>query len=256
METEEEGALKPVKWYRELRNREERNSAGAFLVEGHRSIGQILAAAPEAIIEILSTNDQSSVYSKYRYRQLTPRQLKMVSSTRTPQDTIAVVRLPQETYSSSLPPEAGDRILLLEDVQDSGNTGTLIRTAAAFGYAGVILTDKCADPFSPKCVQSSTGTVLSLWLRRTSDYLEMVGTLKSRGYILIGMDLRGNEDLSLLESREKLVLALGNEAAGLSEPLLKACDSRIKIPVIREKAESLNVASCGAIGMYLSSRAI
>jgi TrmH family RNA methyltransferase len=142
---------------------------------------------------------------------------------------------------------------LLEDIQDPGNVGTLIRTAAAFDYSGVILTEKCADPFSPKCLQSTAGSVLSLWIRRTAAYTDLVDKLKRRGHSLVAADLLGTEDPSMLSRLNKLVLALGNEAAGLSDALLEKSDHTIKISVAGLKAESLNVAACGAICMYLSS---
>ena len=164
-----------------------------------------------------------------------------------------MVQLPADTYSHSLPVDAGSRVLLLEDIQDPGNVGTLIRTAAAFDYSGIMLTEKCADPFSPKCIQSTAGTALSLWIRRTVAYLDLVGELKRRGYILAAADLRGTQGPSILKEPDRLVLALGNEAAGLSDTLLKKADHRVRISIARTKAESLNVAACGAICMYLSS---
>ena len=166
---------------------------------------------------------------------------------------MAVVRLPAATYSGYLPENTGNKILLLEDIQDPGNVGTLIRTAAAFDFSGVVLTEKCADPLSPKCVQATAGTVLSVWLRRTANYLELVGMLKKGGYCLIATDLNGAAELTTLSCQGKLLLALGNEAAGLSRSLLDMSDYRLRIPTVREKAESLNVAACGAICMYLSS---
>jgi TrmH family RNA methyltransferase len=157
-------------------------------------------------------------------------------------------------YSDILPESPGPRVLFLEDIQDPGNVGTLIRTAAAFDFSGVILTEKSADPFSPKCVQSTAGSVLSLWLRRTKDCLGMVKELKEQGYFLLAADLNGKEDTTIFTGRHKLVLALGNEASGLSDEVLKMADYRLRLPTVREKAESLNVAACGAILMYLASR--
>jgi tRNA G18 (ribose-2'-O)-methylase SpoU len=69
---------------------------------------------------------------------------------------------------------------------------------------------------------------------------------------MVAADLRGKEDTTIFQKQEKLVLALGNEASGLSESVLKAADYRLKIPIAQGKAESLNVAACGAICMYLS----
>lgn len=245
-------ALKPLKWYRNLATRKGRLEAGAFLIEGDRAIRQIVNNNPGEIIEIVYTEELSHFYRKYPGRPVTDSQLRSICSTKTPQGIVAVVRLPVDAYSDRLPDNTGGRVLLLEDVQDPGNVGTLIRTAVAFNYSGVILTEKCADPLSPKCVQSTAGTVLSVWLRRTSRYLELVEELKNSGYCLIAADLGGVEDTSVLQCRDKLLLALGNEASGLSKEILTASHYRLRIPTIREKAESLNVAACGAICMYLS----
>jgi TrmH family RNA methyltransferase len=240
-----------VKWYKDLATREGRTEAGAFLVEGARAISQVVRNHPGEVIEILFTGEPPPPYQKFANRQVTDSQLRSICSSRTPQGTAALIRLPGDIYSGNLPDRTGNRVLLLEDIQDPGNAGTLIRTAVAFGFSGVILTEKCADPFSPKCVQSTAGTVLSLWIRRAPGYLGLVNTLKRKGYELVAADLGGNEDPSLLQGKNKLLLALGNEAAGLSEAILQIADSRLKIPIDQDKAESLNVAACGAICMYL-----
>jgi len=244
--------LKPIKWYKSLATRKVRLEAGAFLVEGDRAIKQIISSNPDDIIEIVSTEEPSPFYRKYPGRLVTDSQLRSICSTKTPQGIAAVVRLPMDTYSDQLPDDIGDKILLLEDVQDPGNVGTLIRTAVAFDFSGVILTEKCADPLSPKCVQSTAGTVLSLWLRRTSRYLGLAEELKHNGYSLVATDLSGAEDPSVLKSQNKLLLALGNEASGLSGSVLNLSEHRLRVPTMPGKVESLNVAACGAICMYLS----
>jgi len=245
-------APNPIKWYRGLATRKGRLKAGAFLVEGERAIKQIASSSPDEIIEIVSTEEASPAYHEYPRRLVTANQMESISSTRTPQGIVAVVRLPRDTYTDRLPDDVGGNILLLEDVQDPGNVGTLIRTAAAFDFSGVILSDNCADPLSPKCVQSTAGTVLSLWTRRTPCYREFVEELKHVGYCLVAADLNGAEDASVLQCGDRLLLALGNEGSGLSSALLRMADHRLRVATVGQKAESLNVAACGAICMYLS----
>ncbi|MFC1921475.1 TrmH family RNA methyltransferase [Chloroflexota bacterium] len=244
--------LRPLNWYKKLASKRERLKDGVFLIEGDKSIRQIISGHPEEIIEIITVEDPPSVYQNYPVRSVTESQFHSISQTKTPQGIAAVVRIPAEIYTDNLPENTGNRILLLEDIQDPGNAGTLIRTAAAFDYSGIIMTENCADPLSPKCVQATAGTVLSLWIRRTDEYLKLADSLKKNGYTLVAADLGGDSTPEVLHLNEKLLLALGNEAAGLSEALLKMADYRLKIPTIREKAESLNVAACGAICMYLS----
>jgi TrmH family RNA methyltransferase len=245
---------KSLKWYRQLVDRKGRLEAGVFTVEGEKAIRQIVTGKPDSITEIISVENPPEALRDYPSRRVTASQFQYISSTQTPQGIMAVVRIPSDTYSSNLPADPGKRILLLEDIQDPGNTGTLIRTAAAFNYDGVILTENGADPLTPKCVQATAGTVLSLWLRRTARYLEMVRDLKEKDYKIVAAEVRGTAEPAILSKQEKLVLALGNEAAGLSQALLEIADYRVQIPTAPEKAESLNVAACGAILMYLSSQ--
>jgi TrmH family RNA methyltransferase len=246
--------LKPFKWYRRLATKKGRLEAGAFIVEGTRSINQIISNHPDEIIEILTIEEPLPVYSNYVVRLVTESQFRYICQTKTPQGVMAVVRIPVDIWSDCLPDDIGNKILLLEDIQDPGNVGTLIRTAAAFNYSGAIMSENCADPLSPKCVQATVGTVLSIWLRRTTSYLEIISALRKGGYTIAATDLNGMEEPALLSRQSKLLLALGNEAAGLSIAMLNVADFRLRIPTIREKAESLNVAACGAICMYLSSQ--
>ena len=248
--------LKSLKWYKKLATKKGRLEAGAFIVEGTRAINQIISSRPGEIIEILTIEEPLPVYSNYAVRFVNESQFRSICSTKTPQGIMAVVRLPVDIRSDCLPDDIGNKILLLEDIQDPGNVGTLIRTASAFNYSGVIMTENCADPLSPKCVQATAGTVSSVWLRRTTHYLELINTLRKSSYSLIATDLDGAEELTILSQQSKLILALGNEAAGLSKAILDVSDYRLRIPTIREKAESLNVAACGAICMYLSSQTV
>ena len=244
-------ALKPLSWYKKLATKKGRLAAGAFLVEGPRAIEQIQHRQPEAIQELLTTADDAWPYP---CRRLTQSQLRAICSSKTPQGTVAVVRLPLQTYESQLPPSCGQKLLFLEDIQDPGNVGTLIRTAAAFQFSGVLLTEKCADPFAPKCVQASAGAVLSLWLRRTVYAFDLVSELQQCGYALVAATLEGQNDPATIHGQSQLILALGNEGAGLSPVVRQAAQAQFTIPMDRQGSESLNVATSGAICMYLSTR--
>jgi TrmH family RNA methyltransferase len=244
---------KSLKRYRELTDKKGRLEHGVFLVEGEKAIRQIGASHAEAIDEIIAVGEAPPLLRRYPSRIVNESQFRYISSTQTPQGVAAVVRLPENVYTAALPAEAGSRILLLEDIQDPGNVGTLIRTAAALGFDGVVLTESSADPFAPKAVQAAAGTVLSVWLRRTAKYLDMVRSLKQAGFSLVAADVRGNDTPAVLSGGKKIILALGNEAAGLSPELLAVADYRVRIPTPEDKAESLNVAACGAILMYLAA---
>jgi len=252
-ENSNEKSLRPLKWYKTLAAAKGRAESGAFLMEGDRAIRQVIASHPKSIAEILTVEELAPVYRDHQVRYLTESQFKSICLTKTPQGPLAVIKMPGDTDSCNLPVDTGDKVLLLEDIQDPGNVGSLIRSAVAFGYSGVVMSDKCADPFSPKCVQSTAGAVLSLWIRRSALYLSIIGNLKSRGYSLIATVLTGEDSLSVLHGTSKIVLAFGNEAEGLSLPIIELSNYRCKVPIRRENIESLNVAACGAICMYISS---
>jgi TrmH family RNA methyltransferase len=246
--------LNPIKWYRWLYTDKGRRETGLFPVEGERSIRQVITGNAEAIVEILAVSPVPTYYADYPIRIISEAQFCRISALKTPQGLLAIVRMPPGVYSDRLPDETGKMALLLEDIQDPGNVGTLIRTAAAFNFSGILLTDQCADPFSPKCVQSSAGTVLNVWLRRNAKHYELVKELKEKGFYIVSADLTGEEDTSRLGHHDKILLALGNEAAGLSRHVLDVSDYTYKISIEGKKSQSLNVSVSGGICMYLLSR--
>jgi len=222
-----------------------------FLAEGARAISQISSASPQSIQELLYEEDESIPRTGLAYpvRWLTRPQFKSVCLSKNPSGPLAVVSMPSDVESPQLPKDRGDRILICEDIQDPGNIGTLIRTAAGLDFSGVLLNDKCADPFGPKAVQASAGTVLSLWLRRTPDLVKSIKGLVNRGFSCIAADLRGTDALGGLRP-SRFALILGNEGNGLSDETLGLATHVVKIPINSRKSESLNVAASGAICMY------
>jgi RNA methyltransferase, TrmH family len=248
--------LKPLSFYKELvSSSHARRESGFFLIEGWRAVSQIAAGHGEAIEEILTVESESGRVSSFDkpVRILTDRQIASICSSKTPQGIAAVVRIPEKSFSAELPKNPGRHILLLEGVQDPGNTGTLIRTAAAFDYDGVIMSETTADPFSPKALQATAGSVLSLWIRRTARYLDIVKDLKSKRFRIVAADLQG-EPLKEGPAGHSFVLALGSEGNGLTESILNLADQKIRIPMNSDKAESLNVAVSGGILMFSISR--
>ena len=166
-----------------------------------------------------------------------------------------MITLPRDCLSSKLPAQYGRKILILDEIQDPGNVGTLIRSAAAFNFDGILLSGGCADLFSPKAIQASAGSILSLWIRRTSHYFSLCMKLKKEGFRIIAADIDGNSK-SAIHGGGKVALVLGNEAIGISDKVLKLADTVFRIPHTNQSVESLNVAAAGAICMYLLNSAV
>jgi len=245
--------LKPLKWYESLHEAKGRQSQQAFLVEGTRAIRQILHSFPQRVIEIIRTASMDTVSdAMVPCRCVTDAQFKGIALSRTPAGPLAVVSMPAD-INSPLPPEnPGEHILALEDIQDPGNIGTLIRSAAAFDFSGIICSDKCADPYSPKAIQASCGAIVSVWLRRTPEFRTTLSALREGGHRIIAADAHGKPWSGEDKAGEKTVFILGNEGNGISAETMGLADEAVQIPINATKVESLNVAATGAILMFLS----
>lgn len=159
-----------------------------------------------------------------------------------------------ETRVEDLQLAADDLVLVVDRLQDPGNLGTLIRTADAVGVAGVVLIEPCVDPFDPKTVRGTMGSLFNVSLARTSDVEHLFGWLRDRGLRVVAADahrgrLWGEEIL-----RGGVALLLGNETKGLSDDVEMHADSWVRLP-IAGRAESLNVAVAGGVLMYTWLRA-
>jgi len=240
--------------YKKLHLKKMRTETGLFLVEGKRAVSQICDFFPGAVEEIACYENFVSRFKEFNVKIVTESQFKKFSSLKSLSGIAALVKIPEQTFSDSLPENTGTRLLFLDGVQDPGNVGTLIRTAAAFEFNGVILSDQCADPFSLKVIQSTAGSVLSLWIRKTDKYLQMILSLKKMGFSLVCADLKGSKSPSEIHESEPVILGLGSEGHGISDDIRNFADFTVKININRSNAESLNVAVSGGILMYFLSQ--
>jgi len=240
-----------IKWYAELKETANRRATGYFLVEGINAVSQILAVAPTQIEEILYADNLPLALAGYSARQISQNKLKQILTGQTPSGLAALVKVPADLYSNDFSNLHGDKILLLEDISDPGNLGTLVRSASALGFNGVVLTTGGCDILSSKVVAATAGTLFSLWIRRVENAEKAISYFSQQGYKIVGTSPRGTQDTSVL-SVIKLLLILGNEAKGLSNQTVELCHSLLRLPIDSNKAESLNVAVAGSICMYLA----
>ena len=155
--------------------------------------------------------------------------------------------LPSLRLLTSSPPRL---LLILDKLQDPGNLGTLIRTADAVGVQGVVLLEPCVDPFDPKTVRGTMGSLFTVPFARTKNGTEALAQLAKTGYRLVGADGRQGElpwPGSVLTG--PVALVLGNEARGLSPELRPHLHAYVRLP-LRGHAESLNVSVAGGTLMY------
>lgn len=247
-----EEQLKSLKWYKNLHTKKFRNEVKCFLLEGDKKIEQIVGCARHLVEEVIGVEDKVSSYSEeFKTRFVSERQFASISRHKSPQGIAAVIKIPDDLNLADVLEDA-KRVLFLDDVQDPGNVGTLIRTAAAFDFDGIVLSDKCADVYSPKVVDASSGALFSLWVKEAADIKEALLALKGEGFNIAVADLVDDSANAKLADSDKIVIVLGSEGQGVSKSVLEMADFKITIDINREKAESLNVAVCGALMMHMA----
>ncbi len=155
---------------------------------------------------------------------------------------MCLIDIPQST----LPEWIDENCLLLDRVQDPGNFGTLMRTAAAAGHRKIFHGPGCADPWSPKVLRAGMGAHFFLEVIALEDWQALLSRLKVP---LLATDLHGAQDLYALDLRTPSAWLFGNEGAGVAEELLAAATNRVRIPQ-PGKIESLNVAAAAAICLF------
>lgn len=165
-----------------------------------------------------------------------------ISDTVTPQGIIAVCKIKDNGIESL---KEKKRILFLDKVQDPGNVGTIIRTADAFGFDGIVLAKECADPYSPKVVRSTMGSIFHLPIIRDINVEE----LKKLNMKIYSSSLEASKNIKDIKLEEKAILVIGNEGNGITEETKKMTDEFIKIEM-PGNAESLNASIAAGILMY------
>jgi TrmH family RNA methyltransferase len=165
-----------------------------------------------------------------------------LADTENSQGILAVCALEYESM-----PCANKSYVLLDTLQDPGNAGTIIRTAAAFGYDGVIVTAGCVDPFSPKVVRAAMGAIFQCAIV----LLEDIAVLKD--YHVVAADLNG-QGIASVQLNAPYILAIGSEARGLSPELRPWIKQTVTIPLLNSAVNSLNAAVAAGIAMYQLTR--
>jgi tRNA G18 (ribose-2'-O)-methylase SpoU len=139
-------------------------------------------------------------------------------------------------------------------VQDPANVGAIVRSAEAFGAAGVVLTPDCAWPFSPRALRASAGSALRVPVAARVPSAEAVAWARARGATLAGAEAHGGEPPESAARIRPLVLVLGSEGHGISAPVAAALDRRLTLP-LAGRVESLNAAVAAGLLLFVLTRA-
>ncbi len=186
------------------------------------------------------------------YEVLSDDLFKKVSDTQTPQGILCVMK--QYHYElDDLFRKEYPLFLILEDIQDPGNLGTMVRTAEGAGVDGIIMTKSTVDIYNPKTIRSTMGSIYRMPFMYTEDLLGVMKQLQERDVKLYAAHLRGNQYYHELDFKGGTAFLIGNEGNGLKEETAAAADVYMKIPM-QGQVESLNAAVASVILMYEAAR--
>ncbi|MYD53914.1 MAG: RNA methyltransferase [Chloroflexi bacterium] len=228
-----------------LRTARERRAQRLFLIDGEKLVRDALdACAP--IVEILSTTPELWQNADLPLTALSQADAERLSDTRTPQGHFALIR----DQLGELQIRSSDRwqVVALDAIQDAGNVGGIIRSAAAFGVDSVLVGPGSADPTHPRVTRAATGAWFNVRISRSVDLLTDVTELRQQGAAVWAADQRG-APLREQKLPSKIVWIFGNEGAGVAKQFDDLIDARIAVP-IGEGVESLNVNVAAGIILH------
>ena len=219
-----------------LRNKKFRDKENLFIIESKKLVEESISSAD---VDFIFLSEENSSYQSHIQKIILSNELfKKISTLKNPDGFGAVVKKQKENELTS------SRILLLDGINDPGNMGTIIRSAEAFGFNDIILMPETVDIYNEKTLRASMGSIFRLNIVQRS--IEDISQLKS-SYKLLAADMKGY-DINEYEIKENLILAIGNEANGLSKEIRNLTDDFVKIPM-KGQIESLNAAIAASILM-------
>lgn len=225
-----------VKLYSKLKEKKYRDLNDLFIVEGQHLVSEALKEG--YIKEILLLIGEKNVYGNVTY--VTNEILKKITSLDNPPKVLAV--------SSTLKPSpVKGNVLIIDDLKDPGNLGTIIRSCAAFDYETVLISKESVSIYNPKVIRATEGMIFKVNII-IGDILPMIKTLKENKYTIYGTDVNGGTSPKGA-AKSLHALVIGNEAIGVSKQILNLCDQKLYIKM-DEKCESLNASISASILMY------
>lgn len=227
-----------IKELLKLKEKKYRDLSNTFLVEGRHLV--LEAHREKKIVELILEQDElfpldtNTLY-------VSSGVMKKLSDLSTPSNVMAVVEKLDEK-------PIGEKILILDNIQDPGNLGTIIRSAVAFNFDTIVLSPKTVDLYNPKVVRSTQGMMFhtNIIIREPVSF---INELKNEGYKIVGTKVTNGVDVRESRTYSHFALIIGNEGKGMSEELSELCDEYLYIKM-NDQCESLNAAVAASILMY------
>lgn len=233
-----------------IANKKIRDDNDMFIVEGIKTVNEI-SDDFEIVNVIVSDKFESSLRIDAPKVVVSDNIYKGISDMKNPEGVMAIIK--KKSYDLDLLDNM-NKVVLLDDIQDPGNLGTIIRTADAMGLDAVITSSDTCDMYNPKVTRSTMGSFFHLPILGKQDKFEIVEVLRKKGFKIYSAALTGETYLDDLDlSSDKIAIIIGNEAHGIDNKLLEVSDKVFKIKM-NGNAESLNASIAASIIMYELSR--
>lgn len=228
-----------IKKIKKLNTKKYRDETGFFLVEGEHLV---LEAYKSGRLEklVLLENDSFDLNVPKIY--LTSNVMKFISELETPPTIMGICKKSADTL------EYGDKILILDNIQDPGNLGTIIRSAVAFNVNTLILGNDCVDLYNSKVVRASQGMLFKINIAR-KNLIDFIPDLKQKNYKIFSTNVKNGKSLKNVEKPSKSAIIMGNEGLGVKDEISSLADEYLYIDM-NANCESLNVAVATSIILY------
>jgi RNA methyltransferase, TrmH family len=246
---------------RRLANGPFRRSVGRFLIEGPQAVREAVAHRPDVVDEVFVVTPPDEVSGPIAraaaeaavpVTEVPEPVLLAMTETVHPQGIAAVGRFLDRPATEVVTGAA--LVVLLDQIRDPGNAGTVLRTADAAGADGVILSQGSVDPYNGKCVRSTAGSLFHVPFAADESSMGVIATARAAGLRVLAATGAGATSLVDADLRPPTLWVFGNEARGLDPELVAAADERVSIPIYG-RAESLNLAAAAAVCLYASAMA-
>jgi len=225
-----------IKHLRKLLNKKDSINEELFVIEGENLVEE--AIKNNLLVELYLLDGCENKFN-FECNYVSLDVMKSISSLESTPRVIGISKFINKK-------EIGNKIVILDDIQDPGNAGTIIRSAVAFGIDTIVFSKKSVSPYNEKVLRSTGGMIYNINIV-FSDQLRIINDLKEKGIKIFGTSLRKSTPLNNIKKESKFAIIFGNEGAGVKEELLNKCDEIIRIDMESE-CESLNVGvSCGII---------
>ena len=227
-----------VKKYVKLKNKKYRDSEKMYLVETNHLVEEALNH--QVLVDLLVLENEQVSYN-FNYTYVTKEIMKKLSNLETIPKVIGVVKMLEPSNN------LGNSILLLDDIQDPGNLGTIIRSSVACNVSTIVLGLNCVDLYNEKVIRSTQGMLFKINIMR-ADLKEIIANLKKDNYLILGTNVKDGVDVKNIKVN-KYALIMGNEGKGVKEEILTLCDKNLYIKM-NNNCESLNVSVATSILLY------